>query len=494
VSAGGVVLAALTACVALAAPGGPDRTFGGDGRALMPRESAFTDAVVDRRGRVTAVGHITSSGLREFLVARYTPRGRLDRTFGGGDGFVQTDVFGHNEATGVALDRRGRIVVAGWGTDFTTGHVAVARYRSSGALDTSFATEGPDGIFTLDVNPTGEGDLANDVAIDRQGRIVLAGLYTTGAGEADFLVMRLLGGGVPDASFGNAGVETTDLPGNPSDDQANAVAIDSKGRIIAAGYNDPDLGDAAMAAVRYLPGSGDEDSAFGDGSVALVPHGPLESEAADEVAIAPGDRVVLGGRTNDVDAAFQAARLRADGEVDSAFGDGGTREIVVGEDDVAQALVQDADGRLIVTGTTALEVGGLFRFAAARLTPNGGIDRSFGRQGRMTLGFPQGESRATGAAIDPRSGRLLLAGDVTDDPMDRGALARVETQPRCFGKAPTIAGTKGRDRLRGTGKADVIYGGGGRDRLNGKGGKDLLCGGPGRDRLNGGPGRDREKQ
>jgi Ca2+-binding RTX toxin-like protein len=61
----------------------------------------------------------------------------------------------------------------------------------------------------------------------------------------------------------------------------------------------------------------------------------------------------------------------------------------------------------------------------------------------------------------------------------------------CFGKAPTVLGTEGADRLVGTARADVISGLGGRDRIVGRGGNDRICGDAQRDRLRGGPGGDR---
>jgi Ca2+-binding RTX toxin-like protein len=84
-----------------------------------------------------------------------------------------------------------------------------------------------------------------------------------------------------------------------------------------------------------------------------------------------------------------------------------------------------------------------------------------------------------------------------------------QTSASCAGRAATIAGSAGADRLAGTRGAEVIVGGRGNDRIRGGGGNDLICagpgndraaggggddrllGGPGRDRLSGGPGRDR---
>jgi hypothetical protein len=72
--------------------------------------------------------------------------------------------------------------------------------------------------------------------------------------------------------------------------------------------------------------------------------------------------------------------------------------------------------------------------------------------------------------------------------------------PRCQGKAVTLLGTAGPDRLVGTPGPDVIKGLGGNDVIRGRGGRDVICGdggndrisgGRGRDRIDGGPGRDR---
>jgi Ca2+-binding RTX toxin-like protein len=63
--------------------------------------------------------------------------------------------------------------------------------------------------------------------------------------------------------------------------------------------------------------------------------------------------------------------------------------------------------------------------------------------------------------------------------------------PRCAGRASTIVGTPGRDRIQGGPGRDVISGLAGNDVIHGLRGNDLICGGPGRDRISGGPGRDR---
>lgn len=80
---------------------------------------------------------------------------------------------------------------------------------------------------------------------------------------------------------------------------------------------------------------------------------------------------------------------------------------------------------------------------------------------------------------------LLLAGLLQPSPVPAGAGGS-----SCFGRTPTMSGTGGHDRLRGTPAPDVIVGLAGRDRIWGLGDDDFVCGGPGSDRLFGGEGTD----
>jgi uncharacterized delta-60 repeat protein len=109
-------------------------------------------------------------------------------------------------------------------------------------LDTSF---GSGGKVTTAIG-TGN-DYGRAVVVDSQGRVVVAG-WSYNGGDDDFAVVRYTSAGVLDASFGGGdGIVTTAILGG--DDQANAVAIDSQGRIVAAGQS----GDAgsAFVVVRY---------------------------------------------------------------------------------------------------------------------------------------------------------------------------------------------------------------------------------------------------
>jgi uncharacterized delta-60 repeat protein len=145
---------------------------------------------------------------------RYLPDGTSDLAFDG-DGIVTTDIFGKgDQANAVAVQPDGKIVVAGFATHATgiDSDFALARYNPDGTLDTSF--DG-DGIVTTDLGT--QSDDARALVIQPDGRIVVAGT----AGE-DIALARYMPEGKLDTSFGNGGTKITNLG---FEDVATGVAL-----------------------------------------------------------------------------------------------------------------------------------------------------------------------------------------------------------------------------------------------------------------------------
>jgi uncharacterized delta-60 repeat protein len=167
--------------VAGAADGALDPSFG-DGGQTTSDPTALNedpgDAVLDAQGRIVVVfsGSPREVGADQAFVARYLPDGEIDKSFGSGgvSKIPWTTEKESEDPTGVAIDGQGRIVVGGEavkgevrGFDF-----AAARFFPNGVLDPSF---GEGGVATLDI--PGDGfDLARDVAVDPQGRVLVAGI------------------------------------------------------------------------------------------------------------------------------------------------------------------------------------------------------------------------------------------------------------------------------------------------------------------------------
>jgi uncharacterized delta-60 repeat protein len=221
-----------------------DATFGGDGTVMTAfgAEASGAGAVaMEADGKIVAVGLAQPDhGNRrdaQFALARYNGDGTLDTSFGG-DGEVETDfTSGFDFATGVAIQADGRVVVGG---QAGSGKFALARYTSDGTLDATF---GVNGKVRTDFTP--KGDYASGLAIQTDGKIVVAG---TGFGQ--FALARYNSDGSLDASFGSDGKVMTDF--TPRGDGATDVAIQADGRILVAGMANSGRSKMKVALARYL--------------------------------------------------------------------------------------------------------------------------------------------------------------------------------------------------------------------------------------------------
>jgi uncharacterized delta-60 repeat protein len=184
-----------------------DLTFGGgDGFVRSGLQSTFVEELVAQPdGKLIMVGD-TPGAAPDFSVVRFTPDGVLDTGFGGGDGLVTED-FGLSEnARDVALQADGKIVVAGDSMngpfDDTGGNFALARYTPAGEPDPSFG--GGDGKLLTNFLPAAT-DFGRAVGVQPGGNIVVAG-WTLGNNNrrGDLAFARYLGVGDPPPGPGPA--------------------------------------------------------------------------------------------------------------------------------------------------------------------------------------------------------------------------------------------------------------------------------------------------
>jgi uncharacterized delta-60 repeat protein len=262
--------------------GAPDNTFDTDGKVITSL-AAYSDqafgAAIQSDGKIVVVGSTFNGTNEDFALVRYTTGGTLDSTFGTA-GVTKTPI-GSNDEAGYAVEIQsdGKIVVAGSTNNGTNDDFAVARYTTGGVLDNTFGTGG---IVTTAIAGY---DQAYALTIQSDGKIVAAG-YSDG----DFALARYTTGGVLDASFGSGGKVTTPSQGNSA--YAFAVAIQADDRIVIAGQvytgADPDL-----ALVRYTP-SGGLDTSFGEGGIVTSEFGAGSSDAR-ALAIQSDGRIVAAG-------------------------------------------------------------------------------------------------------------------------------------------------------------------------------------------------------
>jgi uncharacterized delta-60 repeat protein len=403
-----VVAGALAGALALIltpralAGGGLDPSFGGDGRVTTAfTHGGFANAVaVQGDGRIVVAGCAggeDSSG--DIAVARYLPDGTLDPTFGD-DGTVVTSIgTGFEEATAVALDDQGRIVVTGHDDE---ARFAVVRYLPDGTLDPAF---GGDGIVTTGF--TSGTDIAHGIVIQPDGRIVVAG--QAGTREPRFAVARYRPDGTLDPAFGGGDGKALTRMGIWG--VARAVALQSDGKIVLAGSQ-------GFALVRYQrDGTLDRTFGGGDGKVMARLEAGLGMAFAHALAIRPDGKIVVGG----FDAGefrLAIARYRPDGRLDRTFGgDGWTFTSVARGTELANGLVLRPNGKTVVVGDISGHEYGddvVPRMLVLRYTASGGLDRTFGTDGRVVTRFPGGVS-AHGSARLP-DGRIVVVGAAGPSP------------------------------------------------------------------------------
>ena len=362
---------------------------------------------VQRDGKVVVAGSSSAQGDPDFALVRYTARGKLDSFFGIG-GTVLTDLGAKSRdfASAVVIQPDGKIIAAGESQTTSEGSfMTLTRYTSSGKLDASF------GLGGKVVTDLGRGDDGvSAMAVQGDGKIVTAGYRDPGVGSGgvDFAVVRYTPTGSLDATFGSGGKVVTNLIGG-SEDRADAVAIQRDGKIVAAGESSV-LGDSFMTLVRYTT-AGRLDPAFGTGGKVV-----LARRSASGVVIQKDDKIVVAGPA-DVKKGedFALVRLTRAGRLDKSFGSSGTKLTdFAGSFDWAYAVAVQADGKIVACGSSSREDHD-DDFALVRVTPVGRPDPRFGRSGKVVTDVSGGSHDRASAVALQADGKIVAAGTVDGD-------------------------------------------------------------------------------
>ncbi len=280
----------------------------------------------------------------DFALVRYTAAGSLDASFGSA-GWLRTDFFGSaDEAKAVAVQADGRIMVAGYAMNGTQYDFALARYLPDGSLDASF---GGDGKVTDDL--TGDQDQIKAIAIQPDGKIIAVGSVKNGSRLHDFAVARYHSNGDRDLTFGINGWIATDF--FSGHDFAYAVALQADGKIVVAGAADIVYEHAVFALARYTAG-GNLDATF-DGDGRLVTDFGAVGDFAYAVCIQPDGKIIAAGYANNgVNDDFALVRYNPNGSLDPGFsGDGMLMTDLAAGEDKGLAVVLQSDGKVVLAGS-----------------------------------------------------------------------------------------------------------------------------------------------
>jgi len=389
------------------ADGSRDLLFGQYGKVRTDffgyADGAYAVAV-QADGNLVVAGSANSASSSEFALARYNPSGELDTTFNRTGGF---DVPGTAVARAVTIQPDGKIVVAGEsGNDLSVkkSNFSLVRYRADGSLDADFGFHG-----AVRTDFAGDRDVARDVVIQPDGKILVAGNTLADNGtNSNFAVARYAGDGRLDIGFGLDGLVTTDLGG--SADQAEGIAWQSDGKAVVVGTTNVG-GTLDIALVRYLS-NGQPDASFGTGGMVVSDLGGGYDDAGYDVAIQADGKILVAGVTGpNANRDFALVRYNANGTLDTGFGTGGLLTTDFGGTlDSGNALAIQSDGKIVVVGKTNVNFATTNEdFALARFHPDGTLDATFGTGGKVITDFGSAADAAHAVAIFGTT-RIVVAG------------------------------------------------------------------------------------
>ena len=395
-------------------------------------------------------------------------------------GKTLVDVTGLNDSShSVAITSAGTVQMVGLTSDGDRADYAVVSLTPDGQRNFSYDHDGIERLPA--VGPVGD---SSDLTVQPDGHILTSQiLYDSGTYN---LSIQALGGTPNDRPSELLSVA---IPAQGAAPAYSSVQSLADGMLLASARSD-----TTLTLVRFSD-QGTLDPTFGQGGVATFAL-PDEMPVITETSLAlqsNGDVLLAGYRYPGGTADFSLMRYHSDGTLDTSFGADGIVTVDVADgNDYARAVTQQADGKLLIAGTSDKgdnEVGdGNFNFSVIRLNADGSLDTSFGDGGKAMFDFEGGRDGAQTINV-LEDGKILLTGAAYNSDGNAGFAA---LRLNADGTLDTSFGDPvGHLRhLDGQDSNDLIVGTAADEAISGQAGNDLLDGGGGRDQLSGGAGSD----
>lgn len=392
---------------------------GGASIALQPIAASNTANIVLATGALTSF-----DSTDQIALVRFSPDGSLDSAFGQGGAVLAGVPSPQSLTVGQAIQQPdGGLVLTG-GQNVVASNFLAARFNADGTPDTTF---GNGGIVSIDLG--GRHDIANDIAIQPDSKLVLVG-GTDDANPADnfrqeYALTRLNADGTVDSTFGAGGTVISDFGGTVQ--QFSRVALQNDGPILAAGVFTDATHNHVAVLTRYLQ-NGQLDSSFANnGELLLSSKLPGSQQTVSGLWVSSDGHIIIEGVTivAGVSRRF-AARIGSDGTFDKSFGPSanGGGVVLLQTDTISYQPVRfdpDATGNIFVVGQDKATG----NVAITKLNTDGSVDSTFGAAGTATVALqptdtiddvrhmPDGSFVLTGSRSTGSSASSLLAVQLT---------------------------------------------------------------------------------
>ena len=301
--------------------------------------STVTNMVLQPDGKLIVVGSFTTvAGIAENRIVRLNTDATIDTSFVTGTGFDRS-------ANALALQPDGKLLIGGSFTFYNSSSAnRIIRLNANGTIDSSFSTG------------TGLNNYANNMVIQPDGKMIVAGNFNYYDGINSPSLIRLNTNGAKDASF--------NIGSFISGSVVYCLEKQTDGKILAGGEFTSYFGAPSTRLIR-LNTDGTKDTSFNVGTGF--------NTAIFAVAVQTDGKILAGGQNfityNGSFPNNSLVRLNTDGSLDTSFNMDAN---VI--NNVFSIKIQ-ADGKIVVGGT--LYLNGIFSNAIIRLNTNGTLDTSF---------------------------------------------------------------------------------------------------------------------
>lgn len=406
-----IVLSLFICLSSIAQYGKLDATFGTNGIALLNADTpvtvyAISDYDLQSDGKIICVGSGAINGKSVLFLARFKPNGIIDTSFNK-KGYLTYSPPGYNvSGISICIQTDGKFVVCAY--DYSPVFI---RFKSNGIVDSTF---GANGFVVTDMGPSQ--DYPVDMKLQTDGKII-AGIEGQPAlnKQFEFTVVRLNTNGTIDTTFDHDGFANVDLvTGTSGHDATTSLALQSNGKIVVAGTCEVNQINHKYGLTR-LNSNGSLDQSFGTNGIVTAYYPQSNSQdiinEGNDVLIQADDKILLCG-INDNFATRKVTgvlgRFNSNGSVDNNFGVNGFSFSSFDEITYFKRMVLQPNGKVVVCGYNQNNISDM-DVMVARINANGTADTTFGVKGQFTSALNKYEDKLNAINITP-SGAILAAG------------------------------------------------------------------------------------
>ncbi len=327
--------------------GNPDLSFGNLGITELdfskPNSTSnelMRDVSIKADGRIILLAEAQVQSESGLMLVRLQANGQLDYTFADSGKVFIDNWYGKNYWTSVVNLPNGKIIVAGRAYGSSTIEGVLVGFNEDGSRDYTF---GDSSLVSFSLS--GGSVQLNQMLLAGNGDLLLVGSGFA-QGEKNFLAARISSKGVFDATFGGNGISIFPFGGSAV---ANDVHLNADGSMVLAG--DVYLNGRYQVALAKVLSDGTLDQNFGTNGKVITPI--LDDDTFIEAVGVLGDgKILISGTTDGIwNEDIVLARYRTDGSLDNSFSYDGiaTKNLVNGYDRAFDALVQP-NGRMVIVG------------------------------------------------------------------------------------------------------------------------------------------------